>query len=140
MSSDLRNFSGRGEWTEMLHADRAVSLNGGKQNFTKMTKGFRCCGPTTGWTTEGSGIYSRQGQWIFICSKAARPAVGLNPSPVQRVAGALALRRKRAGRGADHPHRVQWLRMDGTVSWLADMTLLHARGLLYLGEGGLNSV
>jgi hypothetical protein len=63
----------------MLHADRSVSLNGGKQNGTKMSKGFRGCGPATGWATEGSGIYSRQGQWIFICPKATREAVGPHP-------------------------------------------------------------
>jgi len=85
----------------MLHADRPVSLNGGKQNVTRVGKGYRCCGPATGWTMEGSGIYSRQGQWIFICSKAASPAVG--SSPVQRVPGTLALGMKQLGREADHP-------------------------------------
>lgn len=98
MLSDLRFLLARakGVGTEMLHADRPVSLNGNKQNGTKMSKGFRYCGPATSWTTEGSGIYSLHGQWTFICSKAARPAVGLNPSPVKRVPGALALWIKRS--------------------------------------------
>jgi len=79
MLPDLRNFIGSSEGTETLHADRPVGLNGGKQSVIKMSKEFRCCVPATGWTTEGSVIYSRQGQGIFTCSKAARPAVGPNP-------------------------------------------------------------
>lgn len=37
---------------------------------------------------------------------------GLTPSLVQWVPESRVLRIKRPGRGADHPHRVQWLRMD----------------------------
>jgi len=101
-----------------------------------MSKGFWCCGPATGWTTEGSGIYSRQDQWIFICSRAARPAVGLNPSPVQRVAGALALWIKRSGRGADHPPSCAVVK-NGRNCILADRCVFVARtGYPLLGGGG----
>ena len=133
--SDLRYFIGRAEGTEMLHADRPVSLNGGKQNVTKMSKGFRCCGPATGWTTEGSGIYSRQGQWIFICSKSARQAVGLNPSPVPRVPGVLAVGIKRSELGADHPSSCAVVKNGRSCILARRYDFVACTGYPLLGEG-----
>jgi hypothetical protein len=44
---------------------------------------------------------------------------------------ALALAIKRPGRGAYHRRFMPWLKMDGTVSSLVCMSLLHARGQIY---------
>jgi hypothetical protein len=53
----------------MMHADRPVSLNGGKQNVTKMSKGFRCCGQLRAGRPRVRGfIPGKANEFLFYIS------------------------------------------------------------------------